>query len=338
MKHVYPSKVLISGGKPAGGVASYAEALGQGFAAHGLPVEVVSPASIVRCPRELRDPAVLKILSLGAVFAAPVARRAICMAHGFPCAAHQGWTRTLAILGSYRLANACRGAQLLAVSDYSALHLRSIFNLRVDAVVRNPVLPLFLEDAAQPGAMREAITYVGRLHRSKNIHKVLPAMRDVLDENDGLRAWIVGDGPMRETLEKMAGGDRRIEFLGMLSPVQVREKLRRSRVFVSANPTEPFGIVYLEALSQGCAVAMPASGGGLEIAPELIGSQIQLFAASADRASVASALRRALCASPAIPPLASYSAGEVAKAYLAADARFNAHGIFCPEVDSDGCQ
>jgi len=332
MEQRLPMKVLISGAAAVGGVGSFAAGLHAGFTELGIPGEVVAPAQVYQRRRALRDPRVLKILSTSAVFAAPYARRCICMAHGFPAAAYKGWPTALAILASYRLATVSRGAQLVAVSDYSAIQLRTIFGLRVDAVIRNPVLPLFLEPAPETHAKRDAITYVGRLHRSKNIHKVLPAVRDVLDENDGLCAWIIGDGPMRGTLEAMAAGDKRIEFLGMKSPEQVRERLRRSRVFLSANPTEPFGIVYLEALSQGCAVAMPSSGGGLEIAPDSIGGQVQLFGALVDRASVASALRRALGASPATPPLIAYSATEVAKAYLAADARFSPQGIFHAEA------
>src|ERR1035437_7601823 len=116
MKHEYPSKVLITGGREIGGVRSFAEGLDAGFAALGIPVEIVSPAHILRHWRELRDARILKILSTTAVFAAPFARRALCMAHGVPCAVHQGWPRTLAILASYRLANASRGAQVVEVS------------------------------------------------------------------------------------------------------------------------------------------------------------------------------------------------------------------------------
>ncbi len=330
MKHEYPTRVLLTGGKPGGGVASFADALCCGFRELGVPAELVTPSSIRL--RDLRDPGVLKILSTSAVFAAPLARRALCMAHGVPCAAQQGWLRTLAILASYRLANASPGAQLVEVSDYSALHLRAIFALRVDAVIHNPIHPLFLEARPEAEAKREAIIYVGRLHCAKNVDRLLPAMRDVLDENPGLCAWIVGDGPMRSQLERDFAGDKRIEFVGAIGHAQIRDRLRRSRVFISGNPAEPFGIAYLEALSQGCIVAMPASGGGLEIAPDLIGGGIQLFPAALSRAEVAAALRRALLMPPTSPPsLSAYSARSVAEAYLAVDTRFSAQGIFCPE-------
>lgn len=332
MSLVLPKKVLIAGGKPAGGIASFAEALRCGFAELGIPAEVAAASRILRRVGELRDPAVLKILSISSVFAAPMARRAVCMAHGIPCAALQGWPTALAVLASLRLATASRGTQLVAVSEYSALHLRAIFGLQVDGVIHNPVHPLFLEALPQSGSRREAITYVGRLHRAKNVDRLLPAMREVLDENPGLHAWIIGDGPMRPELEPIARGDGRIEFLGVLAAGEVRERLRRSQVFVSACPTEAFGIAYIEALSQGCAVAMPVSGGGLEIAPELIGGRIQLFPVAMTREGVASALRRALVAPPKLAPLSAYSPRSAAEAYLAADTRFGARGIFHPEA------
>ncbi len=332
MKAGYPARVLITGGREPGGVTSFAEGLQAGFTELGIPTEIVAASRMVWRWGELRDPRLLKILSTSAVLAAPFARRAVCMAHGFPCAMLQGWGAMLGIMASYWLANRSHGAQLVEVSEYSALHLRALFGLRVDAVIRNPVLPMFLKAGAETASGRDAITYVGRLHRSKNIDRVLPALSDVLDENPGLRAWIVGDGPMRGDLEKMTSGDKRIEFLGLLSPAQVRERLRRSLVFVSACPHEALGIAYIEALSQGCAVAMPASGGGLEIAPEMIGGRIQLFPVTVSHEGVATALRRALLVAPEMKPLTAYSPRSVAEAYLAADACFTARGTFQPEA------
>ena len=54
---------------------------------------------------------------------------------------------------------------------------------------------------------------------------------------------------------------------------------------------------------------MPASGGGLEIAPDLIGDKIQLFGGFGHWGLQSPPnLRRALYASSAIPSLTSYSA------------------------------
>jgi|GEM_PF-6265427 len=95
--------------------------------------------------RELRDPRVLKILSTTAVFAAPIARRAICVAHGFPRPDVQGWRKALGVTASFKVANWF--ARLVAVSYYTAIHLRTIFNLRVDAVIHNPLDDAFLAES-----------------------------------------------------------------------------------------------------------------------------------------------------------------------------------------------
>lgn len=332
MSGTAPGKVLITGGKQIGGVTSYAEALRLGFTELGVPVEVAPGGDILRRFSELRDPGVLKILSLWAYFAAPVTRRGLFIAHGFPCVGSQGWRKGLVLLAATWLANHSRGVQVVEVSEYSALHAHTLLGVRVDAVIHNPMHPVFLEPAPEAEPKREAIIYVGNLNRVKNVDRLLPAIHDVLDENPDLSAWIIGDGPLRPELEHIAAGDKRIEFLGPLAPTQVRDRLRRSRVFVSACLTEAFGIAYLEAISQGCAVAMPASGGGLEIAPELMGNSIQLFPISMPREGVASALRRALLAPPRVTALEAYSPLSVAKAYLAADARFNSRGIFHAEA------
>ncbi|MGA3081065.1 MAG: glycosyltransferase family 4 protein [Terracidiphilus sp.] len=328
MAHQYPLKVIITGGREVGGLRSFAEGLRMGFNELGIPVEIIAPASIFLRWRELRDPQVLKILSTTAVFAAPFARRAICMAHSVSRTYLQSFWKILAVIVTFKLANLSRGAQLIAVSDYIAAHLQSIFNVRIDAVIHNPLRSLFLESAGADPAKRNYITYVGRFDPAKNLHRLLPAIRDILNENPGLRVCLAGDGPQRPVLERMAAGDERIEFPGALEPAQVRAQLRRSRVFISGTPTEALGISYIEALSQGCAVAMPASGGGLEIAPQMIGCGIHLFSVSLARESVASALRMALAAAPKNVSFAAYAPRAVVEANLAADSRFSARGQF----------
>jgi glycosyltransferase involved in cell wall biosynthesis len=326
MKDGHPARVLITGGREIGGVAAFAEGLRAGFSEMSIPAEIVAPSKILQRWRDLRDPRVLKILSTTAVFAAPFARRAICMAHGFPRADVQGWIRVMGIVASYRLAG--WNSRLAAVSDYVAVHLCSIFDIRVDAVLRNPLSPLFLEATEEDGPPREYVTYAGRLHPSKGLDRVFPAMCDLIREYPSLRACIIGEGELRGRLEAAAGGDPRIEFKGALSQTELRAWLRRSKVFVSGCETEALGISYLEALSQGCAVVMPACGGGVEIAPDLIGSTIHLFSATPADESIAGALRHALRAEPKTAPLEAYSPRAVARRYLALDEHFSTGAEF----------
>jgi len=321
-----PDKVLITGGQEVGGVASFAEGLARGFAGLGIPTRIIPPSRILTHFRELRDPKILKILSTSAVFAAPLARRAICVAHGVPRGDYHGWARLLAIIGSFKLANACAGVQLVSVSHYTATTLHAMCNVRTNAVIHNPLKPLYLETDKEGRRERCYVTYVGRLIAPKNLHRLLPAIRDLLDVTPGLRACIVGEGPQREEIEDAVRGDQRFEFKGYVDDLELRAWLRRTKVFVSGNETEGLGITYLEALSQGCAVAMPACGGGLEVALEEIGKSVHLLPLSFQRAGVLSVLRRSLESPSVAMGMAAHSAEEVARAYLRVDSRFSLAG------------
>lgn len=311
-----PSKVLITGGSAAGGVASFAESLCTGFAALGVPAEVMPPGKIFSRWEDLRNPDVLKILSTTAVFAAPFARRTLCVAHGFPRADVQGWLKLAGIVASFKVAN--RFSRLIAVSHYVEVHLRTIFNLRVDAVIHNPLHDSFFhyEPSGEP---RNLITFVGRLHPCKGLDRIFPAVIELLHENPNLRGCFIGDGELRPVLESLAGGNPRIEFTGPLPREAVRARLRRTKVFVSACETEALGIAYIEALSQGCAVVMPACGGGLEIAPAEIGRSIRLLPLPLRPGDVLAELRKALACECSPPPLAGFDAAAIAQRYLDAD-------------------
>jgi glycosyltransferase involved in cell wall biosynthesis len=324
-------KVLLSGGHELGGVGSVAAALSGGFEALGIPAEIASVASVLSRWRDLQNPNVLKILSTGAVFAAPVATRAICIAHGVPCAAFQGWTRVSAIVASFKLANAAH-VPLAAVSEYTAIHLRNLFGISIDKVILNPLKPIYLQPLEGASGERRYVTYVGRLHHSKNVQRLLPAICDLLEEQPELRACVIGSGEMRSQLEDSVRGNPRVEFQGSPDDLSVRDWLRRTKVFVSGNSTEGLGVSYMEAISQGCIVAMPASGGGMELALEQIGSTIHLLPISLERRSVLATLRRAVSSSFVPVPLSSYEAKAAAAAYLNLDSRQHAGS---PEFASD---
>lgn len=307
-------KVVISGGREVGGLDTFARSLAKGFAEIGIASEVRYPREIVMGWKDLRDPQVLKILSTTSVFAAPFARNAICVAHGFPRADAQGWVKLVAILASFKLAS--KFGSLVAVSDYVAVHLRSIFNLRVDAVIKNPLAAPFLELIDTQPEVPNYITFVGRLHPVKNVHRLLPVIQSFLAKHPDHRACLIGDGELRVALEESVRDDPRIEFKGSLCAPDVRAWLRKTRVFVSGCETEALGIAYLEALSQGCAVVMPASGGGLEIAPRLIGEKIFLFPLSFDAAEIESALASAAMAPRSSAALDAFKPAAIATEYM----------------------
>ncbi len=324
-----PEGVLITGGHQLGGVGSFAQGLREGFLDLGIQAQVVSPKDMACRFRDLRNPRILKILSTTGVFASPVARRAICVAHGIPCIAYQGLLRASLITSSFHLANRCLGSQLIAVSEYTASHLEAVFGVCVDAVILNPVKRIYQDVDFNASQRRDYITYLGRLTPSKGLVRLLPVIRDLLGEVPSMRMCIIGEGPEKAALIKAVDGDARFEFLGNLDDITTREYLRQTKVFVSGNKVEGLGITYIEALSQGCAIAMPAGGGGVEVALDQVGTQVHLLPLSLEHGQTLSVLRRALHSDIHFVPATAYTPSRVAKAYLDIDARFDANGRFC---------
>ena len=78
----------------------------------------------------------------------------------------------------------------------------------------------------------------------------------------GKRVVIIGDGPERQKLERLAGAN--IRFLGFQSEAAVIEAMQRCEAFVFAGE-EDFGIVMAEAQACGTPVIALGKGGAREI-------------------------------------------------------------------------
>lgn len=98
----------------------------------------------------------------------------------------------------------------------------------------------------------------GRLVAYKRIDLIISAFR-----HSGRRLEIVGDGPERKTLEKLAAGAPNIELLGYQPDRVLIERMCRARAFVFA-AEEDFGILPLEAQACGTPVVAFGHGGARE--------------------------------------------------------------------------
>jgi glycosyltransferase involved in cell wall biosynthesis len=98
---------------------------------------------------------------------------------------------------------------------------------------------------------------VCRLVRHKRADLVIEAFNRL-----GLPLVVVGDGPLRGTLQRRAAPN--IRFLGWKSNGSVEMLLNRAKAFVYAG-LEDFGIVIAEAQAAGCPVIAYARGGASEI-------------------------------------------------------------------------
>lgn len=104
--------------------------------------------------------------------------------------------------------------------------------------------------------------YVGRLAAEKGLHRLYPLARD-----PRVRLVMVGDGPMREELERdLAGHD--VAFTGWLEGDDLADAYASADVFTFPSSTETLGFVLIEAMASGLPIVAAAS----EPTQEILGS------------------------------------------------------------------
>ena len=111
---------------------------------------------------------------------------------------------------------------------------------------------------------------VGHLVARKRHADVLRALWLLRDRHPDLRYLVIGDGPEREPLRRLAedlGVADRIELLGQLPPEAALAAARECTVFVMPSVDEAFGVAYIEAMAGGLpAIASRGEPGPQEIA------------------------------------------------------------------------
>ena len=120
-----------------------------------------------------------------------------------------------------------------------------------------------------PVPRESVIASVGHLVARKRHADVLRALWLLRDRHPGLRYVVVGAGPERESLGRLAGElglDGRVEFPGQLAPAAARHAARQASALVMPSVDEAFGVAYVEAMAAG----VPAVGCRGEAGPEEI--------------------------------------------------------------------
>jgi len=112
------------------------------------------------------------------------------------------------------------------------------------------------------------VLFVGRLTEKKGCGYLLRAMAEVQKEKPEVELVIIGDGPLRSSLEKLASSLlNRYRFLGTQDQENIVNWMRRAMVFsvpsitARSGDAEGFGLVFAEAQATGLPVASFASGG-----------------------------------------------------------------------------
>ena len=138
-----------------------------------------------------------------------------------------------------------------------------IRNRAKSVVIPNPVeMPEAMHDV-QP--KENLILFVGRLSEpEKRPSRVLEAWRLLSDKLPDWKLEIVGDGPDRKMLERMAGDLPHVNFVGFQNPSSY---YRRAKFLLLTSEYEGFGLVLIEAMARGC---VPVAYGGCAAVRDLL--------------------------------------------------------------------
>lgn len=95
---------------------------------------------------------------------------------------------------------------------------------------------------------------LGRLGTEKNLEELLQYFAKALQRMPELVFLVVGDGPDKHHLEKMAKElhvEKNIIFTGMVNPKEVQKYYQLADIFVNASTSETQGLTYIEAAANG---------------------------------------------------------------------------------------
>ena len=111
----------------------------------------------------------------------------------------------------------------------------------------------------------QTILVASRLISLKNIDVLIEAFARVHSRGD-LSLMILGDGPERRSLEFLAeklGISDSVYFAGAVPRDRVLKYMEEAEIYAMVSSPETFGLVYLEAMSQGC-VTIGSRGEGID--------------------------------------------------------------------------
>ena len=161
--------------------------------------------------------------------------------------------------------------KIVAVSQNAAdvcVDIEKVSSTTVSVILNgidtNLFCPAAKEDESTQDMVRIGI--VARLSAEKDHQTLLSACRLLVGHVDGFHLEIIGDGPLRSTLEKTVrtlGLDKHVSFAGMRHDVP--ELLRQLDIFVLSSTTEGISLTLLEAMATNLPVVATDVGGNPEV-------------------------------------------------------------------------
>lgn len=172
------------------------------------------------------------------------------------------WIEYLGILGNIayivELLSVRMADEIIAVSQHTKEKLINDLGVKQPITVVPNGINLDEITRVRPAKEKSDIIFAGRLLSHKNVDVLLKAVADLKKKNPSIQAFIVGNGPEKPNLQKLAKKLRigkNVRFFDFLEDHRYLYALMKaSRVFVFPSTREGFGIVALEANASGIPV------------------------------------------------------------------------------------
>lgn len=108
--------------------------------------------------------------------------------------------------------------------------------------------------------------YVGSLIKRKHLDAVIKAFVEKYKNSNFATLEVVGGGPEEESLKALTNrlnANDIVTFTGRVTREEVLARMRKAHVFTLISDDEVFGMVYIEAMLQGC-LTIASKGGGFD--------------------------------------------------------------------------
>jgi alpha-1,6-mannosyltransferase len=215
----------------------------------------------------------------------PLARSALAALFAWPRALSRRFDLTVAPSAFVARQLSDHGCVRVRQVTFGIRHEQFGPDRRSDAMRRDLLGPL----ADRPGAALAVVAC--RLAVEKRVALLVDAMHE-LNRRRPVALAILGEGPERPKLERLARGLPAVRFLGFLRDrAEYAALLASADVFAHGGYAETFCFVLGEALASGTPLVVPASGAALDFAEFGVGGS---FSPQASPAAVAAAVAAAL--------------------------------------------
>ncbi len=164
---------------------------------------------------------------------------------------------------------------VVCVSRYAAKDLSENYSIKKNKIycIPNAVADISTNTEKEWMYGTEVLLAVGRLEEVKQHEKIIRAFSYVAEKDENARLLIIGDGPLKNSLEAIISRlnlENRVFLLGFQHDIGYF--IKNSKAFVMASKTEGFPNSMIEAMSLGLPVISMDSPGGVA---EILGGKAQ---------------------------------------------------------------